>query len=90
MAATREAGDLVPGDLIEVEHQEHDGPPCSGCWTVKTAIVDQVDVALVACDGKAVVGWHDQDHPTCCGVMSVGAHTRVPYRGREQQGQAAA
>ena len=89
MTATREAADLAEGDLIEVEHSKHDGPPCSGCWTVKTAVVDEVDKASVACDGIAVVGWHDQNHPTCCGVMVVGAHTRVAYRGHEHQAAAA-
>lgn len=83
-ARDKEAGKLRPGDLIQVEHHEHDGPPCCGKWDIKAAVVDETDKASVACDGIAVIGWHDEDHPTCCGVMVVGASTKIPYRGHQQ------
>jgi hypothetical protein len=87
---TRKAGALRPDDLIEVEHHQHaegqheDGTHCCGGWAVGGAVVDETDKARVACDGIAVVGWHDADHPSVSGVMVVGAHTKIPYRGHLQ------
>lgn len=78
----KEAGRLQSGDLIQVEHHEHDGPPCCGGWCVEVAVVDNVDKARVLLDEWAVVEWHDADHPTCCGVISVKASTRIPYLGQ--------
>ena len=78
-ATSKEAGKLIPGDLIDVEHHEHDGPPCTGDWCVEAVVVDEVDKARVAADKIAVVGWHDPEHPTVCGVFHVPASTRIPY-----------
>jgi hypothetical protein len=80
MTATgKEAGKLQPGDLIQVAHHDHDGPPCCGDWCVEAAIVDEVDAARVTADKIAVVGWHDADHPNVCGVFHVPASTRIPF-----------
>ena len=85
-ARSKQAGTLIPGDLIDVEHDRHqhgEGALHCGDWCVESAVVDTpaVTVNVTPSKTEVAVGWHDPHRPTCCGVMVVGTRTPIPYHG---------
>ena len=63
-ATSKEAGELQPGDLIEVIHEHHDGPPCRCKWDIQAAVVRRGEPGRRSrLDDRAIIGWHDATHP---------------------------